>query len=112
MDEKRKAWCEKYEVKIADGGFIDAFCGLPEHVTPILTSDGSKPAYYVGFDGRNKTYDELTEEEKAVLTDACKIFLFKNQPIKLVPGDTFNIKITTLSDYKIASAIVGGNLID
>ena len=63
MDEKRKAWCEKYEVKIADGGFIDAFCGLPEHVTPILTSDGSKPAYYVGFDGRNKTYDELTEEE-------------------------------------------------
>ena len=63
MDEKRKAWCEKYEVKIADGGFIDAFCGLPEHVTPILTSDGSKPAYYVGFDGKNKTYDELTKEE-------------------------------------------------
>ena len=59
-----------------------------------------------------KFYNELTEEEKAVLTDACKIFLFKNQPIKLVPGDTFNIKITTLSDYKIASAIVGGNLID
>ena len=59
-----------------------------------------------------KFYNELTEEEKAVLTDACKIFLFRNQPIKLVPGDTFNIKITTLSDYKIASAIVGGNLID
>ena len=63
MDEKRKAWCEKYEVKIADGGFIDTFCELPEHVTPILTSDGSTPAYFVGFDGRRKTYGELTEEE-------------------------------------------------
>ena len=63
MDEKRKAWCEKYKVKIADGGTIDKFCGLPEHVTPVLTSDGHKPTYFVGFDGRRKMYDELTEEE-------------------------------------------------
>ncbi len=59
-----------------------------------------------------RLYNELTDEEKSVLTDACKIFLFRHEPIKLVNGDTFNIKITTPSDYKIASAIVGGNLID
>ncbi|MGN1043393.1 MAG: 2-C-methyl-D-erythritol 4-phosphate cytidylyltransferase [Acutalibacteraceae bacterium] len=57
-------------------------------------------------------YNELTTEERSILTDACKIFLFRNEPIKLIKGDTFNIKITTPGDYKIASAIVGGNLID
>ena len=63
MDEKRKAWCEKYKVKIADGGFIDKFC-MPEHVECILpTQPGQKP-YFIGFDGKSKTYEQLTEEEK------------------------------------------------
>ncbi len=55
-----------------------------------------------------KLYNDLTEEEKSVLTDCCKIFTFRNKPVKLVEGDAFNIKITTVSDYKIASAILGG----
>ncbi len=59
-----------------------------------------------------KLYNELTDEEKAMLTDACKIFSFRNKPVKLVKGDAFNIKITTVSDYKIAEAIIGGNLSD
>ncbi len=54
-------------------------------------------------------YFDLNDEEKNVLTDACKIFIFRNHPVKLVKGDTFNIKITTVSDYKIAQAIVGGS---
>ena len=62
MDEKRKAWCEKYNVKIADGGFIDKFCML-EHVQCILPHEGGKP-YFIGFDGKSKTYEQLTEEEK------------------------------------------------
>ena len=57
-------------------------------------------------------YDDLSDEEKNVLTDACRIFIFRNKPVKLVKGDTFNIKITTVSDYKIAQAILGGNLGD
>lgn len=57
-------------------------------------------------------YFDLSDEEKNILTDACKIFTFRNQPVKLVKGDTFNIKITTVSDYKIAEAIVGGNMSD
>lgn len=52
-------------------------------------------------------YFDLGEEEKAVMTDACSIFIARNEPVKLVMGDTFNIKITTVSDYKIAEAILG-----
>ncbi len=59
-----------------------------------------------------KYYNDLTESEKSILTDACKIFVFKNQPVKLVKGSNFNIKITTVNDYKIAEAILGGNLSD
>jgi len=59
-----------------------------------------------------KLYNDLTDEEKSMLTDACKIFSFRKRPVKLVEGDAFNIKITTVSDYKIAEAIIGGNLRD
>ena len=57
-------------------------------------------------------YFSLSEEEKSILTDACKIFAVKNQPVLLVEGDIFNVKITTQSDYKIANAILGGNMLD
>ena len=49
-----------------------------------------------------KLYNELSEEEKNILTDACKIFIVKNQPVYLVEGEISNLKITTPSDYKIA----------
>lgn len=59
-----------------------------------------------------KLYGELTKEEKATLTDACKICIVKNQPVYIVEGEISNIKITTVSDYKIAQAMVGGIKID
>lgn len=55
-----------------------------------------------------KLYLDLSDEEKAKMTDACGVFVARNEPVKLVLGDTFNIKITTVSDYKIAEAILGG----
>lgn len=51
-------------------------------------------------------YSSLTGDEKDILTDACKIFVLKNKPVKIVMGETFNIKITTVFDLKIANAIV------
>ena len=51
-------------------------------------------------------YESLTDEEKAVLTDACKIFVLKGQPVALVKGDVTNIKLTTLMDYKVAQAML------
>ena len=57
-------------------------------------------------------YNDLTEAEKDILTDACRIFVMREKPVKLVRGDTFNIKITDVSNYKIASAILGGDMLD
>lgn len=53
-------------------------------------------------------YTSLSDEEKNLLTDACKICVFRNQPVYIVEGDVSNIKITTVSDYKIAQAMLGG----
>lgn len=55
-----------------------------------------------------KLYNELSIEEKEVLTDACKICVVKNQPVYLVEGEIENLKITTPGDYKIAKAMIGG----
>lgn len=59
-----------------------------------------------------KLYKELSIEEKKILTDACKICVVKDYPVYLVQGEISNLKITTPSDYKIAQAMIGGNLID
>lgn len=57
-------------------------------------------------------YHDLSEDEKGALTDACKICVVRNTPVKLVAGEISNIKITTVSDYKIAQAMVGGIDVD
>lgn len=46
--------------------------------------------------------DSLTPEEAEVLTDGCKIYLLKGQPVVFVPGDVTNIKITYPSDLTFA----------
>ncbi|AIS59504.1 2-C-methyl-D-erythritol 4-phosphate cytidylyltransferase [Listeria ivanovii] len=51
-------------------------------------------------------YQNLTTEEKQILTDACKICLLAGEKVKLVKGEIFNIKITTPYDLKVANAII------
>lgn len=53
-----------------------------------------------------RLYEDLKEDEKEILTDACKICVVRNVPVKLVLGDTSNMKITTISDYKTAQALL------
>lgn len=50
----------------------------------------------------------LTEEEKAILTDACKIFSIKNKDVYMVNGEVFNIKITYPYDLKVAQTLLKG----
>lgn len=57
-------------------------------------------------------YHSLSEEEKGLLTDACKICVVRDHPVYLVEGSYTNLKITTPGDYKIAQAMVGGNVLD
>lgn len=55
-------------------------------------------------------YNQLTDNEKLILTDACKIFSIKGENVKLVEGEIFNIKVTTPYDLKVANAIIKGSM--
>lgn len=57
-------------------------------------------------------YYSLSDEEKHILTDACKICVVRNYPVHLVMGSDTNLKLTTPGDYKIAQAMVGGKISD
>ncbi|SFB21076.1 MULTISPECIES: 2-C-methyl-D-erythritol 4-phosphate cytidylyltransferase [unclassified Bacillus (in: firmicutes)] len=51
-------------------------------------------------------YTALTDTQKEILTDACKIFTINGEKVKLVQGEVFNIKITTPFDLKVANAFL------
>ena len=53
-----------------------------------------------------KLYNKLSSSEKLVLTDACKIFVLNNKNVALAAGEYSNIKITTITDLKIAKAML------
>ncbi len=55
-------------------------------------------------------YEALNEEEKAILTDACKIMVLKGEHVHLVQGEVFNIKITYPYDMTVAKALLGMEL--
>ena len=56
-----------------------------------------------------ETYQSLTQEEKDVLTDATKIYVLKGKPVKLVMGESFNIKITYPYDLEVAETLLKGD---
>lgn len=51
-------------------------------------------------------YQSLSPQEKDVLTDACKILVIKGQEVRLVEGETFNIKITYPYDLRVAKSLL------
>ena len=51
-------------------------------------------------------YNSLTSEEKQILTDACKIFVIKGKKVALAKGEYSNLKITTVTDLKIAKSML------
>lgn len=53
-------------------------------------------------------YENLTDEERAILTDAAKICVIKNKDVYLVKGEVFNIKITYPYDIDVAKSLLGG----
>ena len=54
-------------------------------------------------------YNSLTDNEKEILTDAAKIYVLKNEPIYLVGGEVFNIKITYPYDLQVAETLINMN---
>ena len=53
-------------------------------------------------------YDNLDENEKIKLTDACKLFILNDENVFLVEGNVSNIKITHPFDLKVANFILEG----
>lgn len=54
-------------------------------------------------------YNSLDEQQKEILTDACKIFVINNENVALAKGEYSNIKITTVTDLKIAKSMLEEN---
>ena len=50
--------------------------------------------------------NSLSDDESRILTDACKIFILKNEDVYLVDGEITNIKITYPYDLKLANTIL------
>lgn len=59
-------------------------------------------------DKLKKLYESLTQDEKDKLTDACKIFSIKGEPVHLVQGEVFNMKITYPFDLRVAQTMIEG----
>lgn len=57
-------------------------------------------------------YQQMTEEELAVVTDACKMFMLKGYKVYLAQGSISNIKITYAEDYKTAQIMLNNNMGD
>ncbi|WP_436862077.1 D-ribitol-5-phosphate cytidylyltransferase [Staphylococcus caeli] len=56
------------------------------------------------------SYNELSDDDKQIMTDACKILVVANKKVKLVMGELYNIKITTPYDLKVANSIIKGGM--
>ena len=53
-------------------------------------------------------YESLSDTEREILTDACKILVIKGEQVHLVEGEESNIKITYPYDMRVAEALLGG----
>lgn len=84
-----------------------------------ITSIPNRAEYYQGqtpqsFNAKRlkALFEDLPEEKKAVLTDACKILVLKGERVALVRGDVSNIKLTYTNDMRIARAMIGDGEVD
>ena len=80
-----------------------------EDITDIPVRDfmyqGQTPQSFK-LDKLKSFYDNLDEDEKIKLSDACKLFVLNNERVHLVEGDVSNIKITHPYDLKVANFIL------
>ena len=93
---------------------------IPATDTIVQSSDGEligsippRSEYYQGQTPQSfnaemlkRLFEELSDDEKRILTDACKICVLKGQPVALVRGDVSNIKLTYTNDMRIARAML------
>ena len=93
---------------------------VPVNDTILLSTDGDYvdriPIRKTLFNGQSpdsfnlKTFIELennlTEEQKEIITGTSQVCTFNDYPIKMIEGDTINFKITTDADLELAEHII------
>ena len=57
-----------------------------------------------------EAFAELTDEQRATLTDGCNVCVLTGRPCAIVKGSAYNLKITTPEDLKLARLIADGGL--
>lgn len=99
-------------------GVVDTV--VPASDTLVYSEDGTEitsvPKRSVMYQGQTpqtfrahklrELYQRLSDKEKTVLTDACKIFVLNGEKVYLVEGEIFNIKITYPYDLKVAESLM------
>lgn len=86
-------------VKSADGAFLSE---IPERSAMY---QGQTPQSF-NIKLLMKSFDSLSETDKKILTDACKICVLQGIGVKMVMGEVYNMKITTPHDLKLANALL------
>jgi 2-C-methyl-D-erythritol 4-phosphate cytidylyltransferase len=96
-------------------------CGLPAVDTMLFSEDGK---VVTNIPERSKLYngqapdsfrlkrfldmqDNLTEEQKKVITGTSQICTMNGQPIYIIEGDALNFKLTTDGDLLIFKSMIG-----
>ncbi len=87
-------------VESSDG---DAISGIPNRK---FMYQGQTPQSFRAKKLKEE-YEALTDEEREILTDACKIMVLKGHHVHLVRGEVSNIKITYPYDITVAKALLG-----
>lgn len=54
--------------------------------------------------------EHLTPAQKANLTDVCAVFTLKGEPVHIVRGEVFNLKITYPYDLTVANALLAAGV--
>lgn len=79
----------------------------------VITAIPKRSEYYQGQTPQSfnalrlkSLFEELAEDEKSILTDACKILVLKGESVALVRGDVSNMKLTYTNDMRIARAMM------
>ena len=93
---------------------------VPATDTIVMSGSGNlideippRDRYYLGQTPQSfsigeyrKAFAGLDSEQRAALTDACKVYLFNGKPVHMVMGEYSNIKITTQHDIFVARQIL------
>ena len=81
----------------------------------VISSIPDRSHYYMGQTPQSfpalrfkELYENMDEEERKILTDAAKVFTLKGDKVRLVAGETFNIKVTYPYDLQLAETLLKG----